>query len=469
MPGIGQGALVLVAAPKVKLTAKREAMVWAVAFACVSVLAALAMWGFTVDDALISIRFARHLAMGIGYRFNPNGPSTDGVTPLPWAFLLTPLAEAPAMTVLLRVKVLCMVLHAASMALVGSRLAPLVGRVTALVIVLTCVPFAAYGASGMDTPLATLLCTLSVFFMQSPWAPVFAGLAASIRPELLPWAATISCGFALVRKATPRAVIGAAFIAAAPFTMCAVVRRIVFGHYAPLAVLAKPSDLTHGVAYAIAAVFACAVPILLIARRAPNTARVITFAFGVHVIAVAFAGGDSMPFARLLVPLVPTVLMAHLQIATVSAGRWVCVRFAFALAFSIYVAATAAPRGRRVMAERASLMARAEPVLRDAHHIAAVDVGWVSAVSEADIMDLAGLTDPEIAALPGGHTSKHVSGSMVLDRDVDVIVLWKAHTVSFRIARDPVTTMHYERQEDIPLGPPSSGAGYVVFTRRAPL
>ena len=32
------------------------------------------MWGFTVDDALISVRYARHLAAGVGWRFNAGGP-----------------------------------------------------------------------------------------------------------------------------------------------------------------------------------------------------------------------------------------------------------------------------------------------------------------------------------------------------------------------------------------------------------
>ena len=62
----------------------------------------LALWmrGFTIDDALISVRYARHLASGVGYRFNAGGPSTDGVTPLPWPFVLAPFAHAPALVVL---------------------------------------------------------------------------------------------------------------------------------------------------------------------------------------------------------------------------------------------------------------------------------------------------------------------------------------------------------------------------------
>jgi hypothetical protein len=31
------------------------------------------MWGFTVDDALISVRYARHVAAGVGWRFDAAG------------------------------------------------------------------------------------------------------------------------------------------------------------------------------------------------------------------------------------------------------------------------------------------------------------------------------------------------------------------------------------------------------------
>ncbi len=56
---------------------------------------ALVLWGYTVDDALISVRYAHHLAPGQGWRFNAGGPATDGVTPLAWPLLLAPVARAP--------------------------------------------------------------------------------------------------------------------------------------------------------------------------------------------------------------------------------------------------------------------------------------------------------------------------------------------------------------------------------------
>jgi len=48
--------------------------------------------GFTVDDALIPARYAANIAHGWGYRFNARGPSTDGVTPLGFPYLLAPFA-----------------------------------------------------------------------------------------------------------------------------------------------------------------------------------------------------------------------------------------------------------------------------------------------------------------------------------------------------------------------------------------
>jgi hypothetical protein len=443
----------------------KRRLLWAIAFALASVAASLAMWGFTVDDALISIRYAHHLVSGAGYRFNLDGPATDGVTPLPWPLLLAPLANAPLFVVLLRVKVLGVVLVAASSALASLRETTLLGRATALLLLTTCLPLAAYAPSGMETPLAVLLCTGSVASATSgSWwlQAVLAGLAAAVRPELLPWAATVSCGFALASQASPRRVFGAVVVAAAPFVTCAGIRRAVFGRFAPLAVSAKPSDLTHGLVYVAAALLACGVPLLLLARPRSPFVRVVVVAFAVHVLAVAAAGGDSMPYARLLVPVVPSIVMAHMGIS-LGAKPWaVSARTVAALGLSAYVIVVAAPRGRAVMREREDLVARGRPLLADAKRIATVDIGWVSAATnDAHIVDLAGLTDPDIAALPGGHTSKRVSGTMLLDRDVDTLVLYDAHGITQRLARDPVVRSHYDKVADL-------DPGYVVLQRVAP-
>jgi len=433
---------------------------WAAAFAGAAILSAIVMWGFTVDDALISIRYARHLVSGIGYRFDPSGPSTDGVTPLPWPFVIAPLAFGGAFDVLVRVKVLGIALHATSAALLARVNAPSRARVASVVLLAACLPFAAYGSSGMETPLATLLCTIAVVFAERRWAALVAGLAATVRPELAPWAVTIACGFALARRAPPKDVVLAFALGAAPFATCAIIRRVAFGRFAPLALMAKPSDVSHGVVYAAAALLACGLPLLLLTttlRRVPGPAKVVAVAFGVHVLAVIVAGGDSMAYARLFVPLVPPLLFVHLHSANIACGPLFWLRSACALGLAAWIFAGPGMDGRHVMRDRADLVARARPIIAGAKHVAAVDIGWVSACTEGDIVDLAGLTDPEIAALHGGHTSKRVDASMLLDRKVDLVVLWSDHEISWQLTRDRLFVSRYALETTLPLGRGSYG------------
>jgi hypothetical protein len=55
--------------------------------------------------------------------------------------------------------------------------------------------------------------------------------------------------------------------------------------------------------------------------------------------------------------------------------------------------------------------------------VAALDIGWLGASTDATIVDLAGVTDPAIAALPGGHTTKQIPLALIEARNVDTLVL----------------------------------------------
>ena len=96
-------------------------------------------------------------------------------------------------------------------------------------------------------------------------------------------------------------------------------------------------------------------------------------------------------------------------------------------------------------------------------------------------MDLAGLTDPEIAALPGGHTSKRVDARFLLAREPDVLVVyapfgpppggldaWQDTTpsrvVEARLMSDDVIARHFGAPSWLALG--SSGAGYILLRSR---
>jgi hypothetical protein len=462
-----------------------------------ALLPAALMWGFTVDDALIPIRYAQNLSSGAGYRFDVHGPPSDGVTPLPWSFVLVILASADALTTLTRAKALGVLAWAVAAAVLGARLGTAskhlgkvfggenedgggkqLGKVfgrsvpalAALVVVALAFEIGAWSASGLETGLVLALATLAATnVVERPRAAaILAGAAAAFRPELAPWAVTLAALGALERDRDARkAAIGAA-IAVAPFVACAVARLIVFGRAAPLAVLAKPSDLSHGATYAGAATVVLLLPILAlapfaIARSRGTGAPTLAIAFCVHLASITAAGGDWMPYARLVVPVAPSLAIVFVETVARSHRASVAARVVVAVGLGALLAVRVAPAGRHVMADRSALVASARPMLADATAVAALDIGWVSASLPRDtrILDLAGLTDATIAVLPGGHTSKRVDAAMLLDRGIDVVVVWEAapRVVEQRLLRSELFADRYERAATLPLG-------YAVYRRR---
>jgi hypothetical protein len=466
--------------------------------AIVLIVPALVMWGFTVDDALIPLRYAQHLASGVGYRFNAGGPSTDGVTPLPWAFCLALLPRADLLTDLARLKLLGVlsvgVAGAALGSFLGKRAAgergPTIHAAVALCIVGLAYPIGAWAASGMETGLATALAIAAVVAFERPRrAAVLAGLVAVLRPELVVWALAIAAGASYASRrdrtdvGTARAIACGVGIAVAPFALCTALRVAFFGRPFPLALLAKPSDLAHGLRYASAASIVVLTPLLVLARastlaRASALSLALVLAALGHVIVVVAVGGDWMPYARLLVPVAPTLAVVHVDLSRVAYGGDLSprrvprglasgARAAVAIALGIALAITGAPAGRHVYEDRRELVAKARPLLgrADVRVVAALDVGWVGAATDAAIVDLAGLTDPAIAALPGGHTSKTVDVTMLLERNVDTVVLYSApRRVEERIRRADLFATHFVHAADVPVG--TQGASYAIYRRR---
>jgi hypothetical protein len=256
-------------------------------------------------------------------------------------------------------------------------------------------------------------------------------------------------------------------LAFVPFAACVLVRLACFGRAAPLALLAKPSDLQHGLLYGSAAMFVILTPILAFAplalRRASIGARTLAIAGLIHVLVVVAVGGDWMPYARLMVPVAPSLVLVFVDVARVARPWATAARTLAAIALGAIVL-RAAPAGRHVHEDRKALVARARSALAGAHVVAALDVGWVGAATDASIVDLAGLTDPAIAVLPGGHTSKKVDVAMLLDRKVDAIVLYgDPRIVEQRLLRSPLFEEQYVRTTPLPLG---TAQHYDVFRRR---
>jgi hypothetical protein len=250
--------------------------------------------------------------------------------------------------------------------------------------------------------------------------------------------------------------------------------------------LAKPSDVAHGTAYALAALFVSAVPVVVLAPRTLLRARgalALVIAAIAHTAAIVAVGGDWMPYARLLVPIVPSLAYAGVLVAAHARPVFTATRCAFGLALAVLLLVRNDGQGRGVGLDREALVESARPWLASATRVAALDVGWVGAATDADIVDLAGVTDPEIAALPGGHTSKRVSTRILLDRGADALLLyvpsglpeaglsaWRTavypRMVEARLARDESVARHFAPAAWLPLG--SRGAGYVLLRRIPP-
>jgi len=489
MEEIGQARRTLVAGP---------AVAWAVAAVTVAGLQCAATWPFAIDDAWISVRYARHLVEGVGYVWNDGSAATDGVTPLPWAFLLAPLAHAGAAVVLTRSKLLGAVVWAGAAAFWGRAIGRLdrpswVKLVAVLVLALD-LPVAAHVVSGMETSLALALATIaSVVHARPRAAAALAGLAATLRPELVVWGLVLAVGFSLVAPRAhddapssptgrlPEAWLAGA-IAAAPFFACAAIRAVVFGHPAPLSVLAKPSDLSHGLSYLGAAAIFSLAPVLLVApvslARERGPALVLALAALAHGAAIAAVGGDWMPYARLMAPIVPSMLYAFVLLARYGNAGLHVARAAIALSLGAWLTPHNLRALRAAGADRAAMIASAQPLLTDARTVAALDVGWVSAVFEGRIVDLAGVTDPEIASLGGGHTSKRIDATLLLARGVDLAVFYAdplpptldgesgstfPRVVEARLAASTAFREHFAPAALLPLG--ERGAGYVLFRR----
>lgn len=462
-----------------------KAILAALAASGAALLPAIVLYGFMVDDALISARVAHHLATGQGYRFNPDGPVVDAVTPLGWAPLLAPFARSGPLAAFTVAKVLGLVSWLGAAAVLGAWLARLGWRACAVgaLALLVNAPLAAWSVSGMETGLVTAVATLGLG--GGRLAPLCLGMAAGWRPELLPWAAVLAvtraalepdaAGSARVRRAL--VALGAAV---APFILVASVRMSWFGQAFPLSLVAKPPDAVLGVRYAIGGLVFSGPAWLLVAgrlyaRASPRT-RASALAFAAHVGAVVYAGGDWMPFYRLFVPVLPSVVLAGAELVVLGRSRLtVGLRVGAMLGASALVAVGLGPSARHVGEHRMALIEAARPALAGATKIAALDVGWVGVASPASIVDLAGVTDPSIAALPGSHTAKRLPEGLLELRAVDALVLfvergdlaeWPAlelvHPVEVRVTR-LLSFSDFRPVARIPLG--GTTRSYVIARR----
>ncbi len=396
-------------------------------------------WGlrWIADDAFISFRYARNLVDGHGLVFNP-GELVEGYTNFLWTALIAlglalgipPGVASVALSLLALVAALFLTTRLAVIASPHRSHAVLpIGAV----LLASSYVFVSFGTSGLETMMASALVLLSLERALSG-RPLQAGLAGVLATMAHPdhgifWAAL---GLALgIDGRTRRDVLRFVLPFATVYLPYFFARWAYYGSFFPNTYHAKSAGdfyFSQGMVYLLvcsaAAGLAGWVPMALAglhAQRAKLLGRFLLFALPAYALYLLKIGGDFM-LGRLLVPLLPLLaLTVELGARQLVASR----RFACAVAGVALAATSALPLRFLRPAEKVLHIAdertfypieRLHPLRIDSPYTAWSDrlletfgegpngplvatgcVGIVAYQTGYPMLDVFGLTDPEVA------------------------------------------------------------------------
>lgn len=186
---------------------------------CALLVRAHDFWRFTVDDTFITLRYAKHLAQGLGPTWNPSAQPVEGYTTALWVLILA-VPHALGLDALVFAKVVGIACAAAALtiaALFARELtrdldprARALATMAPFALSVAYWPLALHAISGMETSLAALLLTLfalvSVRYLRAPTrlrgrSLALLGLFAALtRPELALAAGVIVCAMTFAQE-----------------------------------------------------------------------------------------------------------------------------------------------------------------------------------------------------------------------------------------------------------------------------
>ncbi|MDP6977780.1 MAG: hypothetical protein QF570_04145 [Myxococcota bacterium] len=428
--------------------------------------------GYWLDDAFITFRYAKHLAMGLGPVFN-SAERVEGYTSFLWMlFAALPLAVSSVATSLASYKAFALLVSLWMLFRVVRFPSPGPGETTRVfVVVLACQPiFILNCGDGMETPLLMLLMLETALALQRAPTTRNGGLCGALvaamvwtRPEALPFLAAAPALIAVAYRGSGRSVRGwmSGFVLAAgvPIAGQEIFRVLYYGALWPNTFYAKATGdllarLSRGgvdfgrfffanpwsppaalwVMSVLALIATWRVRAQLVAKHASTLCW-----FGALWLMIVFrvsfdiwSGSDTMGRHRFLAPLiVPLAILADEGARMLWRGR---ARFVVAAAFVLAIGFNVSGHTVHVATTRpyAEGLERAHVALggwlresqpRDAL-LAIADAGAVPFFSELETVDLWGLNDATIARLPGEYGERPGMVDYVMQRDPDLIVLW---------------------------------------------
>lgn len=300
------------------------ARLWPVVPGVIALVFAWASFGGgLVDDAYISLTYARQLVQGNGLVFHPALPPAEGYSNLLWTLLLA-LAMALGLPGASAATWLGLVFAGATVALVAREVG---GRAGALVgVAIAASPIFGYWAGrGLEGSLLSFLLTLGVLRLGTPLGWLAFGLIGVTRVEGLAYG-LLPLLHQLVTRPEARLLPSRRAIAlwCGPGLTQLVFRLLAYGELLPSTAVAKSSGswsaaLGRGLSW-----LGSAIPLeptlvlalgglVMLAWRAPALRRSLWPAgvavCGILVFSVS-VGGDWMPYNRWLQPAIPLVWLA---------------------------------------------------------------------------------------------------------------------------------------------------------------
>ncbi|MCH7870224.1 MAG: hypothetical protein IID33_00850 [Planctomycetes bacterium] len=310
----------------------------------------LRFWWVT-DDAYISFRYARNLALGEGIRYNLwDLPPVEGYSNFLWV-VLAGVVHALGLDMVRWMPILSWVCGAGLLTILLHRLVrglevPL-PIAAAAVLGLACYPpFAVWTTSGLATMPFALLVFLTfdrlLLARSGPdwlWGGVFGALLALIRVEGAAWFGVVLVlavlGQAMRRRFQIRALLGAVLIVVLVFGGYFAWRYSYYGELLPNTVYAKsvsgPSFYERGYRYVMANVLTFLTPLVIVpAGLLALRRKRIAVGLGVAALASAFpvyavvVAGDYLPMGRFLIPglAFTTILLAWMLADLAGKSAW---------------------------------------------------------------------------------------------------------------------------------------------------
>jgi hypothetical protein len=434
-----------------------------------------------IDDAYISLRYARNLESGLGLVWNPGEP-IEGYTDFFWVVLLSICGATPGAALALGALAGALLVGALAAAPRSARVPGVAGALLPLTVAANLsVPF--WAAKGLETPLFALLVTSGLLLyagsLDEPARAARRGLlgihllalSALTRPEGLIFLA-LSIADVVRRRRSSTAPIALALPVVVLLPHFAF-RLAYYGYPLPNTFYAKVGfgldQFLRGADYlgefflnpgGILLAFA----LLGAASRSPAH-RFLAVALAAGLAGVVYVGGDAFGAYRFVVPLVPVLhllaiagacrLAARLPGAATRAAPAV---FAAALAASAF-SATRAPvlAEEREVRRFTSLMVEVGKLLKEVTPpritIALNPSGAVPYYSERRAIDMLGLNDLHIAHLDeasmGHQKAGHEKGdgAYILSRRPELILIGNVWVDE----KTEITKLHPSRKSEVQL------------------